>query len=97
MKVGNVVLGVGCAFDYRSIDAVLNHHCRKRRPGNQRLPNDDVTPCGRQAIWPDSDLDAMRVHRTIVTTAHIILTRPDELNRRATETLRNHSGFALHV
>ena len=97
MKIRNAVTGIFHAFDYSSIDAVLNHHCSKRSPDNQRLPNDDVSPCGRQAIRPNADLDAMRVHWTIVTALHIILTSPNELDRRAPQTLRNQSRFARHM
>ena len=97
MKVRDAVVSVRRAFDCCLIDAVLNQHCSKRSPGNQRLSDDDMAPRCRHSIRPDADLDAMRVHRTIVTAAHIILTRPNELNRRATQTLRNHSRFALDV
>src|SRR5439155_4264650 len=97
MKIRNVVAGIRRAFDGCPIDAVLDQHRRKRSPGNQRLSDDDVSPGCRQAIRPDADLNAMRVHRTIVTAPHIILTRPNELNRGATQTFRNHSRFALDV
>src|SRR5258706_10633327 len=97
MKVGNVVTGIGRAFDCCLIDAVLNYHCGKRSSGNQRLSNDDVAPCCRQAIRSDADLNTMRVHWAVVTAAHIVLTRPNELDRRATQTFRNHSRFALHM
>src|SRR6267143_5407521 len=97
MKVGNVVVSVRHAFDYRSIDSILNHKTFEGCTGNQGLSDDDVSPCRRQAISPDADLDAMRVHWTIVTTAHIIFASPNKFYRSAAETLRNHRRFALHV
>ena len=56
-----------------------------------------MAPRGRQAIRTDADLDAMRVHWAIIASAHIILARPDKLDRRAPQTLRNHRRFALHM
>ncbi|SRR5260370_26508537 len=97
MEVWDAVVSVSYAFDRCLIDAVLNKHRSKRRPGNQRLPNDDVAPCGRYAVRPDSDLDAMRVHGAIVAAAHIILASPNELDRRAAQPFGDHRRFALHV
>ena len=56
-----------------------------------------MAPGSGHSIRPDADLDAMSVHRTIVAAAHIILTRPDQLNRRAAQTPGNHRRFALHM
>src|SRR2546421_727454 len=93
MKIWNAVVCVGRAFDGCLIDAVLDQHCSKRSPNNQRLSDDDMAPCRRHTVWPDSDLDTMRVHRTVVTAAHIIFTRPNKLNRRAAQPLRDLSRF----
>src|SRR5205807_1576444 len=76
---------------------VFDQHYGKRSPSNQRLSHDDMAPRRRHAVRPDSDLDAMRVHRTIVTAAHIIFARPNELDRCAPQTLRYHRRLALHM
>src|SRR5712664_1328814 len=97
MKIRNLVVSVRHAFDYRCIDSILDHKPFEGCTGNQGLSDDYMPPCCRQAIRPDSDLDAMRVHWTIVTAAHIIFASPNKFYRRAAETFRNHSRFPLHV
>src|SRR6185295_20383317 len=79
------------------IDAVLNHHRGERSSGYQRLSHDHMPPCRRHSIGADAKLDAMRVHRTIVTTTHIILACPDEFYRSAAQTFRNHSRLARYM
>src|ERR1041384_5292928 len=39
----------------------------------------------------------MKVHRTIVTTLHVVFARPDEFDWSATQTFRDHRRFTLHV
>src|SRR6267143_909647 len=97
MEVRDAVVSVGHAFHCRLIDAVLDHYRRERSSGDQRLTHNDVTPSRRHSIRTDADLDPVRMHRTIIAAAHVILTCPDELDRRATQTLRNYGRFALHV
>src|SRR5437016_2333808 len=97
MKVRDVIAGVGRSLDSCLIDAVLDHHRRKRSPSHERLTDDHMTPGGRHAIRADANLDPMRVHRTIVATAHIILTRPDELYWSVAETFRDYRRFARHM
>ena len=48
-------------------------------------------------IRSNADLDAMRVHWTIVTTSHIVLTRPNELDRRAPRRRLQSQRFARHM
>src|SRR5437870_13904707 len=91
MKVRQVVAGVRRAFDSCLIHAVVNQHCGKRSPDNQRLSDDHVTPSRGHAIRADADLNAMGMHRTIVTATHIILARPDEFYWRAAQTLGDQS------
>src|SRR2546423_6534772 len=67
VKVREVVAGVCGAFDSGLVDAVLNHHGGKRSSGNQRLADHDMTPGRRHSIRADANLDAMRMHGTIVT------------------------------
>src|SRR2546425_12943783 len=97
MKIGNAVVSVRRAFDCCLIDAIFDKETCKRRTSAYRLAHYDVSPRRGHAIRTNADLDAMHMHRTIVATADIIFTCPNELNRRAAKTLRNHSRFVLHM
>src|SRR5215831_18835938 len=56
-----------------------------------------MAPRCRQAIAPDTNLDSMRVHRPIVTAAHIIFTSPDQLNGRTPKSFGDGCCLARHM
>src|SRR5688572_23661903 len=97
MEVGKFVVSVLHAFHHSSIDTVLNHHRGKRSPGNQRLPDNHMTPSRGHSIRADPNLHPMRMHWTIVATLHIILSWPHELYRSVSKTLRDDRRFHRYM
>ena len=53
----------------------------KRRAGEDRLPDDAVPPGNDVAFAIETSLDAMHVDRPIPAALHVILARPDHLDR----------------
>src|SRR5437588_2420439 len=52
--------------------------------------------CGH-AIAADTDFHSMREHGPVVAALHIVLTRPDQFDRSAAQTLGDHGCFTLDV
>ena len=90
------VVRVVDAFDRRAVDAVLHHH-GEGRAGKKRLADDHVSPRRRHAVRADADLDAVHVHRAVVAAPHVVFARPDQLDRRAAQALRDLGRLALDV
>ena len=80
MCVGEIVLLGGAAADRRRIDAVLDHHGRERRAGDDRL-TDDALAVGDLAVLADGCGDAVVVERPVAPAGDVILARPDEAHR----------------
>src|ERR1044072_9598221 len=97
MEIRDVVARIIHAFHGSLIDAVLDHHCGKRSPRYERLSDNDVSPRGRHTIRPNANLDAMGMHRPIVTTAHIVLSCPDKFDWRVAKALCDYCCLARHV
>src|SRR5713226_5216068 len=56
-----------------------------------------MSPRQWHPVRSNADFDAMHMHRTIVATAHVILTPPNKLNRCAPQTLRDRRSFTRYV
>src|SRR6266404_4063773 len=93
----NRVVCVGNTFNRCYVHAIGDRNSGKRTVGVYRLADDHVTPGSRESIWPNADFDAMKVHRTIVATLHVIFARPDELDGSSAQAFRDHRCFALHM
>ncbi|MNN12102.1 hypothetical protein D3C81_1250830 [compost metagenome] len=72
---------VGNAFDRGRVDAVFDHRRLHQRAGHDRLPDQHVLPARRQAISTQTDLRLMEEHRTVITAANIVFTRPHGFHR----------------
>ena len=97
VEVGNVVVGVGCAFHGRWIEALLIHEGGKRSAGHDRLADDHVSPGSGHPIRADTDLDAMLLHRAVIAALDVVFPSPNELDRSPAQALGDFSGFTLHV
>src|SRR5437773_1816276 len=80
VRIRKIVLFGGVAPDRRRIDAVLDHHGRERRAGDDRL-TDHALAVGDLAVLADGCGHAVIVERPVAPAGNVILARPDEAHR----------------
>src|SRR5713226_7528185 len=97
MEVWNLVVSISGAFNGSLINAVFYYERGKRRAFKDRLAHDHMSPRQRHTIRANADLNAMQMHRTIITALHIVFPGPDEFIRSTTKTLGDRRRLSLHV
>ncbi len=80
-EVGDLVVHVGRALDLRHVELGLEQHRLERRALDDGLADDAVLPRDRQAVGIEPRADHVVGARPIVAAAHVVLARPDDLDR----------------
>ncbi len=80
-QVGHGVRQGRGALDRGRIDAVLDHHARKRRAGQDRLADDPLPPGDQPAAGVEAARELVVVHRPIAAARHVVLAGPLHLDR----------------
>src|SRR5262245_18878955 len=93
----NIVMRVSGAFGRGRVDTVFHDERRKRSVGGDRLSNDHVTPRSGHSVCADADFHAMKMHRAIVATLHVVFACPHEFDWRAAHAFGDRGRFPLHV
>ena len=74
------------------IDAILHHHVGESRLGQHRLADAGMKIGHRHAARIDARADPIDAVRAVVAAVHVVLARPDGLDRLA-DALRDECGF----